>query len=164
MKRLKNIIGLAFMTLALLTITVIPMGCAHNLAPDGVYQGDKFLYESENTINTFHDTAREFLIWEMNARAVLPVEVSRAADFIRKNEEGWLNTAHAAHDAYQKTPGDPNTKDKLQLSLNLLQAALREAAAYMLAQQKVAPNNGLRGIKPVTAGGSPVLFPLPEKK
>lgn len=155
MNRFKNMIGLAMLSLALFTMA----GCAHNLAPGGVYNGDKILYESENAINTFHDQVRDFLIWEKDNRAVLPVEVSRAADFIRLNEQKWINSANAAHDAYQKTPGDPNKKDALQLSLNLLQTALREAAAYMIASQKVAPNQGLKGVKPITLGGGGVLSP-----
>lgn len=143
---------MAFFAVAFIS-TSLTTGCAHKLEP-GVYQGDKFLYESENAINTFHEIVREFLIWEMGARTVLPAEVSRAADFIRLNEKKWLNTAHAAHDAYVQTPGDPNAKQRLMLSLNLLKTALREAAAYMAASKRVAPNNGLRGIKPFTLSDS----------
>ncbi len=151
MKKLKNI-GLAFMIMLAFTAVTISTGCASkNLDPTGVYQGDRVLYEAENAINTFHATARTFLVWEKDFRSVLPVKVSRAADFIRLNEQRWLDSAHALHDAYVRTPTVEN-KDKLQLGINLLRSALNEAAVYMAASEKVAPNNGLPGIKLVTAG------------
>ncbi len=128
------------------------VGCANrNLDPTGVYQGDRVLYESENAINTFHKSVVDFLVWEKDFRAVLPVEVSRAADFLRINEPKLLNTAHALHDAYVRTPTVEN-KDKLQLTINILRSALSEAAVYMTSNKKVAPNNGLPGVKLVTSG------------
>lgn len=146
MQRL-NMIGLALvMTLALLT-----SGCQNQrLAPDGPYKGDAVLYNAENAINTAHETFLEFYRWEKQFRDVLPVEVSRAADYMRLNEEKWITTANNFRDAYANTPTEEN-KDKLQLSVNLIRTALREAAAYMLASQKVAPNAGLKNVEPVTA-------------
>lgn len=146
MKKL-NILGLAFvMMLALLT-----SGCQNQrLAPEGVYAGDKVLYNAENAIVTAHETFVQFYKWEQQYRAVLPVEVSRAADHMRLNEKRWIDTANAFRDAYKNTPTEEN-KDKLQLSVNLIRTALSEAAAYMLASQQVAPNQGLKNVEPVTA-------------
>lgn len=147
MQRMKNS-GLVI--LMMLAILLPSAGCKTTLAPEGVYQGDTVLYNAENAIATAHDTFVEFYKWEQQFRAVLPVEVSRAADFMRLNEKKWITTANAFHDAYVATP-TPENKDKLELSINLLQTALREAAAYMLAAQQVAPNQGLKNVKPITA-------------
>ena len=146
MKKL-NMLGLALvMTLALLT-----SGCQNQrLAPEGVYAGDAVLYNAENAIVTAHDTFVQFYQWEKQYRNVLPVEVSRAADYMRLNEKKWLDTAHAFRDAYKNTP-TPENKDKLQLSVNLIRTALSEAAAYMLAAQQIAPNSGLKNVERVTA-------------
>jgi hypothetical protein len=114
-----------------------------------VYHGDTVLYQTENAINTAHESFIEFYRWEKQYRDILPVEVSRAADRMRLNEQQWIGTANALHDAYVATPS-PENKDKLLLASNLLQTALHEAAAYMVASKKAAPNNGLKNVQPVT--------------
>ncbi len=157
--KMNKLIGSAFIALTLLSAITFS-GCATGrLAPGGVYNGDAFLYEAENTINTAHETFREFLIWETAFRNLLPEEVSKAADFIRVNEHRWLSSAHSFRDVYALSP-TLERRDKLQLSLSLIQTALREAASYMAASKKVAPNNGLRNIKPVTLGGPQLLVPV----
>jgi hypothetical protein len=129
---------------------VAATGCNKTtLAPDGIYQGDKTLYQAENAINTAHENFVEFYRWEKQYRDILPVEVSRAADYMRQNEQQWIGTANALHDAYEKTPTAEN-KDKLALSVNLLQTALHEAAAYMVAAKKAAPNDGLKNVQLTT--------------
>src|SRR5688500_11085239 len=96
-------VGLALMMLALFAFG--PVGCnSTRLDPSGVYQGDKFLYEAERAIIAAHDTFREFLKWELQFRAVLPPEVSRAADHVRSNERQWIGTANALRDAYVSAP------------------------------------------------------------
>jgi hypothetical protein len=139
------------MLLCAVMVAGLAVGCNKTtLAPNGVYQGDTFLYQSENTINTAHDSFKTFLQWETTYRAVLPVEVSRAADYIRLNEQKWINSANALHDAYVRTPSAEN-KDKFQLTLNIISTALHEAAAYMVAAKDKAPNTGLPNVKPVSA-------------
>jgi hypothetical protein len=148
MKMRMKQIGLALFALVLFAGG--PSGCkSSRLDPKGVYQGDKFLYEAENAIVTAHDTFRQFLQWELSFRSVLPPEVSRAADFVRLNEEKWISTASALRDAYERTPS-PEAKDRLQLSINLIRTALHEAASYMVSNKSRAPNEGLKGITPVT--------------
>lgn len=118
---------------------LLPMGCqTAKVTPNGVYQGDQFLYNVEKTILSAHNEFRNFLQWELNFRAVLPVEVSRAADVIRLNEKKWLDSANALHDAYVAAPTAAN-KDKLQVTFNLIDSALAEALKYQKANKKVAP-------------------------
>ncbi len=155
MRRVKSLVLFIVLASSLLGIG-LSTGCSSSqkLDPAGVYQGDSFLYNAENTINNAHGLFHEFLTWEFNFRQVLPPEVSRAADHIRKNEPKWLNSAHAFRDAYVATP-TPQNKDKLQLSLNLIRTGLSEAAFYMSSAKSKAPNAGLRGV-PVPAS-APVV-------
>lgn len=135
--------GLALTVLALSTFALVETGCASGgVSKTSVYGGDDFLFQSEKLSVQAHALFQEFYRWEKNFRSVLPVEVSRAADFCRLNEEKWANTLNAAHDAYVATPTAAN-KDKLQLALNLLKTALDQAAFYMTDQKAVAPNAGL---------------------
>lgn len=120
-----------------------PVGCSRTtLSEGGVYQGDQTLYEAEKAIVTAHKSFNAFLTWEMLNRAILSVDVSRVADTIRLNEERWLASAHALRDAYVATPTAEN-KDKLQLTLNLINTALAEATRHMAANKRMAPNTGL---------------------
>lgn len=147
------------LTVAMLGVG-LTAGCKTHLAEGGVYQGDTFLYQAENTINTAHDTFRDFLVWEKQYRDILPVEVSRAADQIRMNEQKWIASANALHDAYVRTPTAEN-KDKLALTLNLIQAAFHESLAYMVANKSKAPNNGLKGVQPVLSASPGAPPPVP---
>ena len=126
-------------------------GCKTKLDPAGVYHGDTILYDADKIIVTAHENFVELYRWEKKYREVLPVEVSRAADFCRLNEEKWIRSAIALRETY-KSAGTLENKDKLRLALNIVQTSLREAGAYMTALKKVAPNDGLRNVKPLTAG------------
>lgn len=140
MKKLTQIIGL--LSLAVLLVA-IPAGCGNStLAPAGVYQGDQTLYAAEKAITTTYKSFETFVKWENDFRSVLPVEVSRSADTIRLNGKKWIDTASALRDAYVRTPKVEN-KDKLQLSLNLIDTALSEATKYMAANRSNAPNKGI---------------------
>lgn len=140
MNKLTQIIGI--IGLALLCVTA-PTGCSKTtLSPNGVYHGDQFLYQSEKIIVGAHQNFQTFLKWELEWRWILPVEVSRAADVIRLNEKKWIDTANAFHDAYVASP-TPENKEKFQLSLNIINAALSEAAKYLRDHKSKAPNNGL---------------------
>jgi hypothetical protein len=144
---------LAAFTMLLCAIMVagLASGCNKTtLAPNGVYQGDTFLYQAENTINTAHENFLKLYQWEKQFRQVLPVEVSRGVDYCRLNERKWLDSANALHDAYKNTPTAEN-KDKFQLTLNILSTALQQAAGYMIAAKNVAPNDGLPNVKPLAA-------------
>lgn len=143
MKRLKNIVGLAFVALALFTVTVTQTGCTGTgVSKTSVYAGDNFLFQTEKLSVQVHELFLEFYRWEKANRPILPVSVSRAADFARQNEKTWAGSLNAAHDAYVATPTAEN-KDKLVLALNLLKTALNQAAFYMLDQKANAPNEGL---------------------
>lgn len=143
MKRMTQTIGLVLVALALFTVPFTGTGCAGGgVSRTSVYQGDNFLFQTEKLSVQAHDLFLEFYRWEKEWRNVLPVSVSRAADFARLNEEKWAHSLNAAHDAYVATPSAEN-KDKLQLALNLMKTALNEAAFYMLTEKSRAPNSGL---------------------
>jgi hypothetical protein len=140
MKRFTQVIGL--MALAVCCMFG-PAGCSKStLAPAGVYQGDKVLYNADKTITTTYKSFETFLKWETQYRAVLPVEVSRAADTIRLNAKKWIDTAGNLRDAYAAQPTAAN-RDKLKLALDLIDTAFDEAVKYMAANQSNAPNKGL---------------------
>lgn len=140
MKKLTQIIGLIGLAILLVGI---PTGCTKTtLSPNGVYHGDTFLYQSEKVIVGAHQSFQTFLQWELEYRAILPVEVSRAADVIRLNERKWIDTANALHDAYVASP-TPENKDKFQLALNIIGAGLDEAAKYLSKNKSSAPISGL---------------------
>lgn len=119
-----------------------PIACKTRLSETGVYQGDVFLYQAEKTILTAHESFRAFLMWELNFRPVLPVEVSRTADVIRLNEKKWLDAVNAMRDTYVAQPSLVN-KDRFQATLNLITSALAEASKFMVENKKEAPNSGL---------------------
>lgn len=168
MKTMRKTVGLLLMAAALFTVTIIPTGCAGGggVSRTSVYQGDNFLFQVEKISVTAHELFLEFYRWEKDNRSVLPVSVSRAADFARLNEKKWADTLNAAHDAYVATPTAQN-KDKLQLALNLLRTGLNQAAFYMATHRSVAPNSGLdkaNGATLKTLGIVPEDPELPVKK
>lgn len=140
MNRFNQIIGL----LCLAAFCAIgPTGCGKTtLAPAGIYQGDKVLYEADKAITTTYKSFETFLKWETQYRSVLPVEVSRAADTIRLNAKKWIDSAGNLRDAYAASPTGPN-RDKLKLTLDLIDTAFDEAVKYMAQNQANAPNKGL---------------------
>ena len=107
-----------------------PVGCNATLDPAGVYQGDNILYNAEKATTTAYKTFDAFLKWEHQHRAILPVEVSRAADVVRLNAKKWIDSAIALRDAYATNP-TPENRKKLDTALSILDAALAEAARYM---------------------------------
>lgn len=140
MKKITQIIGL--LSLAVLLVA-IPAGCGNStLAPAGLYHGDKTLYAAEKATTSAYKEFQTFVKWEAEWRAVLPVEVSRSADVVRANAKKWIDSAGALRDAYVRTPTAEN-KDKLELTLNIIDTALREAVKYMSDNKAIAPNNGL---------------------
>jgi hypothetical protein len=139
MRKIRQIIGLALTTLALVSLAIGTSGCNKTtLDPAGVYQGDKILYTAEKTITTSYQTFDSFLKWETAYRQLLPVEVSRAADVIRLNAKKWIESASTLRDTYVAQPTGPN-RDKLNETLNLIESALLEASKYMTDFKAVAP-------------------------
>lgn len=111
-------------------LTSGPVGCNATLEKDGVYQGDNILYQAEKATTTAYKTFDSFLRWEQTYRATLPVEVSRAADVIRLNAKKWIDSAIALRDAYAANPTAENRR-KLDVALNVIDAALAEATRYL---------------------------------
>lgn len=145
MKKLNSLAAL-FLMISIISVPIFTTGCGHTpVLPtsDPNYRGDAILYQAERTTVNAYKLMDAFATWELNFRSVLPVEVSRAADVMRKNGRNWINTAIAARDAYAASPGDPGKKDALNTALNVIDVALSQAAIYMADNKKLAPNNGL---------------------
>lgn len=117
--------------LLLAVLTCFALGC-RDLAPTGVYAGDQTLYQSELAIQTAHDLVHTYVKWERDNRAWLVKwpEIKRSADTLRVEFPKAYATANALHDAYATAPTDTN-RAALEKSLNVLRAALAEAAKYM---------------------------------
>jgi hypothetical protein len=116
---------------ALLAILCCFTAC-RQLDPAGVYQSDQPLYNAHLTIVTSYDVIHTFVTWEAQNRAALAKypQITQAADAMRKNSKQWFTTAEALADAYKADPSQQN-KDALTTALNVLQAALSQAAAHM---------------------------------
>lgn len=114
-------------------------GC-RNVAPGGVYDGDKALYNAELSINTSKDMLDTFVTWEKANREVLAAwpEIGQAAQYIRANAKDWFASAHAARDAYVANPTSEN-RSKLTKALAVLRTVLTEASGYMLKTATVTP-------------------------
>lgn len=120
-----------------------PIGCfTGRVSETSVYQGDSFLYNVEKTTVQAYRRFDDFLNWEEAYRSILPVEVSRVADVIRVNAKKWINSSIAMRDAYVAAPSAAN-KDKLTVAVNLIDAALAEAAKYVSNNKSKAPYTGV---------------------
>lgn len=124
---------LAFLFVACIAciLTTTQFGC-RALAPGGVYDGQKVLYEAETTIPASYQLVNTFLEWEEANRELLQANpgVTGAADRLRRDYPKWYDTANAMRDAFIAAPSG-DTEANLKKSLALLRAALNEAAKYM---------------------------------
>ncbi len=127
----KASIALTAIMAALLFIGGALTGC-RSLDPAGVYQSDQVLYNAHLSITTSYDVIHTFVTWEYQNRAVLAKfpKVRETADAFRKNSKQWFTTAEAMADAYKADPSQQN-KDALTTALNILNAALNQAALQM---------------------------------
>lgn len=118
---------------------VLLAGCG-TLDQAGVYNGDKALYSSELTITTSYDLLHTFVQWEHDNAAALKQfpQIHAAAENVRANAKHWIASANALHDAYVAAPTTENGA-ALQKALDVLRAALNEAAAYMAAAANAPP-------------------------
>lgn len=107
-------------------------GCAHRLAPEGVYRGDTVLFDADETLTTGWDLLEAFVKWEHDFRPMLAAapEVKEAADNIRLHAKEWFKTGFALRDAYAATPSD-GTRNALTVSLSVIKTALLESSAYL---------------------------------
>ena len=133
----KILMGLFALCIATILATT-QCGC-RSLAPGGVYQGDKFLAQTEATITTSYTVVNTFLTWENDNRPWLATwpGITDAADKLRDDFPNWYRTANVMRDVYVAHPGDESAAN-LEKSIALLRAALVEATTYMT--QVTAPN------------------------
>jgi hypothetical protein len=132
---MKKLISLLYAS----TLLILPAfvacspGCkSRELAPAGVYQGDKTLYNADKVISESYDVMTAFLRYEVQNREVLrsTPEVSKAADNIRDNAQRWTKSAVALRDAYASNPTSDN-KNKLNQAIAILRQAVTEASGYL---------------------------------
>lgn len=107
-------------------------GCG-TLAPEGVYQGDKALYDADLTIATAYDVLHTFVSWEKNNRALLTdfPAVTDYANTVRGGAKRWISSAIAVRDAYAANP-TPEGRTALDKALAVLREAVRQASVYMV--------------------------------
>lgn len=130
MNRMKNCIGLTCVLLVSATLS-LGTGCQSNkLAEPGPYKGDEILYAADKTITSSYRILHSFVKWEYTHRALLPPEVSHAADAVRGNASRWIDSAIALREAYAVSPTAEN-RNSLEKTISILEAALTEAAKYM---------------------------------
>ncbi len=127
----------------LLAVTLIG-GCTNGcgtLDPQGVYQGDKFLYDADLTITTGYEVMHRFVTWEYQNRETLKGTpgIKAAADKVRAGAKDWVSSALKLRDAYKADPTDTNRKG-LQKALDVIRQAVVEATGY-LATREVKPEN-----------------------
>lgn len=146
--RLSKYGSLLFVSLAILAI---PIGCATRLDPEGVYKGDKVLYNADRVINSSYRIVHDFVTWEQQYRNSLPADVSRAADRVRQNARATIQSAVNVREAYAQNPTD-SAKSGLIRAIDVLQALLDEALGYM---SKGAPTNVVTNGPPVDAVSPP---------
>lgn len=130
-------------TIRLLTITLLALvlcSCKTQLAPEGPYKGDAFLYRADLIITGADALLTSFVKWEYQNRPYLKAlpEVTKAADVVRVNLAKWLSSAFAVRDAYASNPTS-ESRSALTAALLVLQTAMNEAVKYMTNPEIVVP-------------------------
>jgi hypothetical protein len=105
-------------------------GCATRLAPDGPYNGDQILFNADKTITSSYRILHSFVKWEHQHRAVLPVEVTKAADAVRANAEKWTQSVINLREAYALIPNKEN-RSALLNAVDVLDQVLLEVTKHM---------------------------------
>lgn len=108
-------------------------GCA-SLDPAGAYKGDKALYVADTTLVTSYTVLDKFVTFEYQHREALAGQpgIRKVADDIRRNAPKWFQDAQIAREAYAAHPVSANLT-ALQNSVQVIQAAIQAASAYMIA-------------------------------
>lgn len=134
---MKHIATITFLALA---VTALLCGCRTRLAPGGPYT-DPILYHADHTIISAQAALESFVKWEYQNRALLRdnKDITKAADYIRRNARLWINSAIAMRDTYAASPTGEN-KDKLQLVLDMLLKAVTEAQQYIITTSTATQN------------------------
>ena len=106
---------------------VLLCSCATQLAP-GPYNGDKVLYNADLAITTAYDVCHRFVKWEYDNQVALMQfpEVKKAADKVRVNAPGLINSAISLREVYVST-GSSESRDSLLTIVALLRQLTTEA-------------------------------------
>ena len=102
-------------------------GCATQLA-SGPYNGDKVLYNADVAITSAYDVCHRFVKWEYDNQVALAQfpEVKKAADKVRVNAPGLINSAISLREVYVST-GSGESRDSLLTVVALLRQLMVEA-------------------------------------
>jgi hypothetical protein len=123
---------LLFKTFLLFACTFLFVACNSTLQKEGPYQGDKVLYDADQTISTAYTAIDVFVSWEKENASALSSQpqIHATAERIRKNAKEWFRSAIVLRDAYAKEP-TPEKRAALTNAIEIIRAALTEAAGYM---------------------------------
>jgi hypothetical protein len=105
MKRIRKFL-VPILAAGILAFAVLPLiftGCATKLAPGGVYNGDVWLYNIDQTASAAYTFTKTFVTWEMNNRAEIQkvsATITPMADTVRDNAPRWWAETMAARGVY----------------------------------------------------------------
>lgn len=102
-KHLKSASLSILAVLTAVTVLIGCQGCKTTLAPGGVYQGDTFLYNMDETIVQSKGALQRFIKWEYDNRATITntwPQVTIAADKIRAEAPAAYALAGLARTSY----------------------------------------------------------------
>ena len=113
---------------ATLAISALIFGCAGTLNPDGVYKGDKFLYNTDKVIVDSFVVVNSFLIWEMENNDYVKSNwpaIFKDANDIREKAPAIITSVNLARTAYVTFKSGTNTSaEQFQIISNSLVLAL----------------------------------------
>jgi len=132
----------ASLALALTLLVGVPCtqtGCG-TLAPSGVYQGDKTLYDADFAIAGSYDLLHSFVTWEFKNREALTTmpAVKEYADKVRAGARQWVTSAIACRDAYAASPSAEN-RTNLQKAIAVLREAVVQGTKYQVSAAILEP-------------------------
>lgn len=109
----------------LLLLATLVLSCGRTtLAPDGPYQGDKFLYESDRTLVESKKTFEEFIDWTRANASQLQAagrkDVIGTAEHIQTNAPGWFFQAYSVRAVYTNAVGSGYSRETISMASNSL--------------------------------------------
>jgi phosphoglycerol transferase MdoB-like AlkP superfamily enzyme len=104
------------------------------LDPTGVYQGDAFVYQAENTIAQTYVALNNFLTFVYQNQATLPKAILKGANELQATARPSLQTAANTIQVYKTAP-TAEGKDKVQASLEAARSILTSINTYLQESQ-----------------------------
>lgn len=133
---MKHKINALLVVFALIGLAGCESGCG-TLNKDGVYKGDKVLYDADLMLTTSYDVIHQFVTFEEANRAALAgtPAIKAAADSLRDKAPAAFKSAYAARDTYVASKGK-EVASAFQTALDVIRSLAVEATKQMAAQIK----------------------------